>query len=308
MKSPSALLFGISFALGLPTSAGASDRCTIMYRVDATFEVSDTDFSKGDETVEGVEGSLVLEFPRDEQGHPADGKVKVLHFAMYESFTIASVVTVKTRIHHFTPTCNGVREPSWRRASDEGFPSQCKYTGNHNAVAIGSLRKNDRVIEWGKCKAAPSYWARDRRAYNASSKSKGKGCLNQMRVVGNIHCDGRLACKWGGLQRGNNPQFDVFTQPLIHGPPGSERSVAVSPDLSTIRTPIRRSDGHQSYNLPNDAPSRTWFSWVATRNDSSRFTTCARSGSVSRDGQVPEARRGKRRKPSREVVDEGGDQ
>jgi hypothetical protein len=52
------------------------------------------------------------------------------------------------------------------------------------------------------------------------------------------------------------------------------RADAISPDLSTIKTPVHRSDGRQSYNLPNDAPSRTWFSRVATRNDSSPFTTC----------------------------------
>jgi hypothetical protein len=136
------------------------------------------------------------------------------------------------------------------------------------------LRKDDNVIEWGKCKAAPSYWGKDRRAYTISSKSKGKGCLKKMHVVGNIHCEGRLACGWGGLNRGDNPQFAVWTQPLIHGPPGSDHSVTISPDLSTIKTPVHRSDGHQSYNLPNDSPSRTWFSWVATRDDSSSFTTC----------------------------------
>ena len=259
MKSLFASFVGISLAAGVPKSAGASDRCTIMYRLDATLQVSDTDFKKCDTTVEGIEGSLVLEFPRDEQGQPADGKVKVLHFSMYESFTIDSVVTVTTTIHHFTPSCNGFREPRWRRASDEGFPSQCKYTGNENAVAIGSLRKADRVIEWG------------------------------------------------GLSRGDNPQFDEFTQPLIHGPPGSDHSVTVSEDLSNIRTPVRRGDGHQSYNLPNDAPSRTWFSFVASRNDSSRFTTCARPGSTSVGGQTPGPRRSKRRTKSGESVDEGAD-
>ena len=278
-----------------------------MYRVDATLEVSDTDFKKGDTIVDGIKGSFVLEFARDEQGQPADGKVKVLHFSMYEDFTIDSLVTVTTRIHHFTPTCNGLREPSWRRASDPGFPSQCKYTGNDNAVAIGSLRKADRVIEWGKCKAAPSYWARDRRAYDATSKSKGRGCLNQMRIVGNIHCDGRLGCRLGGLSRGDNLQFDEFTQPLIHGPPGSEHRVTVSQDLSTIRTPVRRRDGRQSYNLPNDAPSRTWFSFVATRNDSSRFTTCGRPGSASVGSEAPATRRIKRRNKSGVSVDEGAD-
>ncbi|RZV49232.1 MAG: hypothetical protein EX268_19280 [Deltaproteobacteria bacterium] len=55
-------------------SAGASDRCTIMYRVDATLEVSDTDFKKGDTTEDGFKGSFVLEFARDEQGQAASAE------------------------------------------------------------------------------------------------------------------------------------------------------------------------------------------------------------------------------------------
>jgi len=274
MSSLFAMIVGFSLAMLSAQTTFAADTCTIMYRVDATLDVSDTDLKKGDVTVRGVRGSLVVEYPQRRQGQVVDGKVRVLHYAMYESFAIDSVVTVTTTIHHFTPTCNGMDEPAWRRVSDEGFPTTCRYTGDGRGVAVGFLRKDDNAIEWGKCKAAPSYWSGDRHAYSFSSKSKGKGCLKRMHAVGNIHCDGRLACRWGSLNRGDNPQFDVWTQPLIHGPPGSQHSVTVSPDLSTIKTPVHRSDGRQSYNLPNNAPSRTWFSWVATRNDSSRFTTC----------------------------------
>ena len=274
MSSPFFTTVGFLLAMCFAQSALAGDTCTIMYGVDATLDVSDTDLGKGDVSVRDVRGSLVVEYPQDEQGHVVDGKVRVLHYAMYESFKIDTVVNITTTIHHFTPACNGSDEPSWRRISDEGFPAACGYAGNERPVAIGVLRKDDNAIEWGKCKAAPSYWAADRRAYTFSSKSRGKGCLKKMRAVGNIHCDGRLACKWGGLNRGDNPQFDVWTQPLVHGPPGSDHSATISTDLSTIRTPVYRSDGRQSYNLPNSAPSRTWFSFVATRNHSSPFTTC----------------------------------
>jgi len=274
MTSHFAMIVGFSLAMLFAQTALAADSCTIMYRVDATLEATDTQLQQGDTVVEDVRGSLVVEYPKDRQGRVVDGKVKVLHYATYESFKIDSVVTITTTIHHFTPRCNGSDSPTWRRTSDEGFPTACRYTGNSRPVAVGFLRKDDGVIEWGKCKAAPSYWAGDREAYTFSSQSKGKGCLKRMHAVGNIDCDGRLACKWGGLNRGDNPQFDVWTQPLVHGPPGSDHSVTISPDLSTIRTPVDRSDGRQSYNLPNDAPSRTWFSWVATRDDSSPFTTC----------------------------------
>jgi len=274
MSRLSALLAGFVLATCVARPAFASDRCTIMYRVNATLEISDTDLGKGDKTVKGVKGSLVVEYPQDKEGRVVDGKVRILHYAMYESFTIDSMVTVTTTIHHFAPACNGVEEPTWRRVSEKGFPTTCRYTGNKHPVAIGTLRTKDGTIEWGKCKAAPSYWSKDRRAYISSDKSKGKGCLEKMHVVGNIHCDGRLACKWGGLEPGNNPQFDVWVQPLIHGPPNSDHSVTVSPNLATITTPVHRKDGYQSYNLPNNSPSRTWFAWTATRNDSSRFTTC----------------------------------
>lgn len=274
MSSSFAVTVAFSLAILVAQSALAVDTCTIVYRVDATLDVSDTDLKKGDAHVEGVPGSLVVAFRQDEQGQVVDGKVKILHYAMYESFKIDSVVNVTTTIHHFAPSCNGSQKPAWRRVSDKGFPTGCRYSGNERSVATGVLRKDDNVIEWGKCKAAPSYWGKDRRAYTISSKSKGKGCLNDMHVVGNIHCEGRLACGWGGLNRGDNPQFAVWTQPLIHGPPGSGHSVTISSDLSTIKTPVHRSDGRQSYNLPNDSPSRTWFSWVATRDESSSFTTC----------------------------------
>ena len=261
------------FAL-LASSARASDTCTIAYRLDVTFQVTDTDLGKGDVTVPGLAGSLVLEFPRGDDAEVVDGKVKILHFAMFERFTIDSLADVTTTVHHYAPTCNGVAKPIWRRPSDAGFPKACGYTGNKRALAVGRLQRDAGRIEWGKCKAAQGYWAEGRRDYQPSDKSKGRGCLEQMHVVGNIHCDGRLACKLGGLSRGDNPQFDVWTQPLIHGPPGGEHAVAISSDLSTITTPRNRDDGYQSYNMPNDSPSRTWFSWKATRDDQSRTTTC----------------------------------
>jgi hypothetical protein len=245
-----------------------------MYRLISTFEISDTDLGKGDQTVKGLKGSLVVEYPRDKKGLVVDGKVRILHYATYENFEIDSLITVTTTVHHFTPTCNGIAAPTWRRVTDKGFPTTCEYTGNTDPVAIGTLRREAGTIEWGKCKPTSNYGSKDRRAYTPSNKSKGRGCLEKLHGVGNVHCDGRLACKFGGLESGDNPQFDVWTQPLIHGPPGSAQSVTVSADLSTITTPANRKDGHQSYNLPNDSPSRTWFAWTATRNDSSRFTTC----------------------------------
>lgn len=255
------------------TTARASPSCTILYAVRARFEVTDTSLSRGDIVVP-VSGSLVIEYPMDRDGKVVDGKVKVLHYAMYEEFRIDSVVTVTTALHHFAPACNGSESPSWRRRSDAGFPKRCNYAGNRRAVAVGELDRARGRIEWAKCNAAPTYWARDRAAYRPNDKSRGRGCLNEMHAVGNVRCDGRLACRLGGLKSGDNPQSIEWNQPLIHGPPGSREHISVSADLRTIESPLDPSVGPQSYNVPNDAPSRTWFSFVATRNDQSAYTTC----------------------------------
>jgi hypothetical protein len=257
-----------------PRPASASESCTIFYDVDASLQVTDTYLNKGNALATGLNGSLVIEYPQDRHGAVRNGHVKVLHFAVLEKFTVDAIVDVSMTLHHFTPTCNGEPSPAWRRPSDEGFPSECRYTGNQKAVAVGKLSREGRAITWARCKAADSYWAEDRDAYVLSAVSKGRGCLSEMHVVGNVHCEGRLACKLGGLDRGDNPEFDVWTQPLIHGPPGSKNSVEVSSDLRTIRTPTGRNDGFLSYNLPNDAPSRIWVFWVATRDDDSPHTTC----------------------------------
>lgn len=261
-------------AIARATSVSAADHCTIAYDVEASLQVTDTYLDKGNTTATGLRGSLVLTYSLDRDGAVGDGKVEVLHFAMFESFKINAIVDVTSTIHHYAPTCNGVSAPTWRRSSDPEFPKACRYTGNDKAVAVGKLSRAEGTIEWARCKAPQSYWAKDRESYTPDEESKGRGCLSEMHVAGNIHCDGRLACKFGDLDPGDNPQFDVWAQPMIHGPPGSRGMVFVSADLATVRTPTGRQDGYQSYQLPNDAPSRTWFSWMATRDDSSRFTTC----------------------------------
>ena len=68
MNRPSCLIVGFLLVTCIAQRTFASDTCTIMYRVDATFEVSDTDLGKGDTTVEGIKGSLVVEYQRDKQG------------------------------------------------------------------------------------------------------------------------------------------------------------------------------------------------------------------------------------------------
>jgi len=261
-----------TFAWACTTSVSAD--CTIEYRVEAVLQVTDSYLGKGDTTVPRLPGTLVVSFERLDDGQVSDGKVKVLHFSMFERFSIDAMVDVTTVSHHFAPACNGETEPRWRRPGDPGFPEACRYEGGDEVVAVGKLSRSERTIEWARCNAADTYWSPDEEAYTPAAVSRGRGCLQEMHVVGNVHCDGRLGCRFGGLSPGDNPQYAVWAQPLVHGPPGSPSRVEISSDLSTIRTPRGRKDGYQSYNLPNDSPTRTWFSFVAKRNDQSSFTTC----------------------------------
>jgi hypothetical protein len=261
---------------GIAQRGLASDSCTISYVLDATVQLTDTAMGKGDKTIPSLKGSLVIEYPTDEQGRVVDGTVRLLHFWVYQDFLIDTFVKVTTRVHMFAPSCNGVRKPSWRLSSEPGFPKTCGYDGNREAVASGELEMEDRSIVWDKCKPDESYWSRHPDAFELSQKSKGKGCLNALHIVGNVRCEGAFGCRLGGLSPGDNPQFQVWNQPMINGPAGASGSVSVSADLSEIHTPIERKDGFQSYNLPTDSTSRSWISWRGTRDDESRFTTCSK--------------------------------
>jgi hypothetical protein len=252
--------------------ARASETCTVMYELDARLVVSNTDFGKGDVSIP-VPGMMLLEFQAEDET-PVDGKVGILHFAVFERFTVETIVDITTAVHHFTPTCNGRRNPTWQKPSDPGFPKMCEYGGNRRPVAVGELRRDATVIEWAKCKAAPTYWAKDRKAYAEDSKSRGKGCLNELRALGNVHCDGRFACKMGSLSRGDNPVDITWNQPLIPGPPGTPGRVYISRDLARLESPKPTKGGHGSYNLVSDSPSRVWLSFVGKRDDESPHTTC----------------------------------
>lgn len=259
-------------SLAVSNESRAAETCTIDYTLDVEFVVSDTDFGKGDVKLP-VPGSMVLELEADD-GKPTDGEAGILHFAVFERFVVKTVATITTAVHNFSPKCNGERNPTWRKPSDPGFPKLCQYSGNQRPVATGTLRQKDTVIEWDKCKAAPTYWSKDRKAYGEDSKSRGKGCLNGMRSVGNVDCDGRFACRLGSLSRGDNPIDISWDQPLIAGPPGTPGRMYISSDLSRIESPKPTKGGHGSYNLLSDSPSRIWISFKGKRDDQSPHTTC----------------------------------
>ncbi len=263
-----------------PRGSGSTPRrtCTVLYDLDATFQITDTPFGAGDDTYRKLAGMLVLRFTADEDHAIVDGPVEMLHFWMHEVFQMTGIITLTTDVHAFSPSCNGEAEPSWRLTTDPGFPSACRYTGNTTAIATGSYARSKNEIDWSRCDAADTYWSAHRageRSYLQSHASSGPGCLSSLRWVGNMHCSG--LCGLGSPDHGDNPVFDVWTQPLITGPEATGvNAMVVSDDerASRITTPASAEGGYQSYNVPNDDRSRTWMSWVGKRRDASAHTTC----------------------------------
>lgn len=270
------VMLGLFIAFQPMASAEASETCTIAYDLDATVQVTDSILGIGDETISGLRGSLVLEYTEDDRGHVTDGPVRMLHYWTFEKLRMGNLITVSTTVHLFAPRCNGIESPAWRSPEDETFPSSCRYDGKAAPVAFGTLSLEKNVVEWAQCGAAEDYGAEDRDAYTPSDESTGRGCLTDLHAVGMVRCDGRLACKMGGLEPGDNPQRYVWTQPMIvPGRPGSG-FLEISDDLATIRTPLASEGAYQSYNLPNHSPSRSWLSWRGTRDRASEHTTCAK--------------------------------
>lgn len=251
--------------------------CMVLYDLNSTFQVTDTPLGLGDNVTSNLNGQLVLEFTDDGNGNIVDGPVGVLHYWVLSDFQVGGVVTVTTRVHGFSPTCNGESNPTWRLDTDPGFPAVCAYTGNTTPVATGVLDQAGGTIGWDTCNPASQYWGTTltgANSYNAAAISSGPGCLSGFVSSGNIFCSGS-ACSLGGLQSGDNPQFFNWVQPLINGPGGSgDNSLGISGDLQTVTTPTGAPGGFQSFNVPNEAQSRTWVSWTGTRNDGSVTTTC----------------------------------
>ncbi|MEM7135706.1 MAG: hypothetical protein AAF500_03955 [Myxococcota bacterium] len=264
---------------GYDDSSCTLPTCTVLYDLNATFQITNTPFSAGDQTNTGLDGLLVLEYTEDGSGNIIDGPVNVLHYWTYNDFVVGGLVTVTTKVHGFSPSCNGETNPSWRIDTDPGFPLVCNYQGNTTPVASGTFDVDADAIEWDACNAAADYWSSEasgNSSYEADDLSSGSGCLNGLVSTGNVACSGGL-CGLGGLIDGNNPQFATWTQPFINGTgPSATNGLDVSSDAqaTTVSTRTGASGGFQSHNVPNDTSSRTWVSWTGTRNGGSQYTTC----------------------------------
>lgn len=252
--------------------------CTVAYDLAGVFQVSDTLFGLGDATESGQVGSLVIEYSDDGANNIQSGPVGMLHYWLLQDFVVASSITVTTKVHAFAPTCNGEANPAWRLETDPGFPASCDPTGNTVAVATGTLDLAAGAITWDACNAATDYWAPGTEDYSPSDASSGPGCITDLKSIGNVNCDGVAGfCDLGNLGVGDNPQAATWSQPLINGTEASgSGTIAVSggAQASGLSTPTGAAGGFQSFNVPNETPSRTWFSWTATRDDGSPFTTC----------------------------------
>jgi cysteine-rich repeat protein len=264
----------MSWDVSTCTSPPAST-CTVEYDLNATFEIGNTPIAAGDQINPNQQGLLVLEYRDDGNGNIIDGEVNVLHYWILNDFVVGGIVTVGTKVHGFAPSCNGEVTPEWRTVSS-GFPARCEYTGNRVAVASGLLDRANGVINWDECNATSDYWAGSTAAFTPSDVSEGAGCLKGFRSVGNVTCAGNY-CTFGGLAVGDNPQFDTWVQPMINGYGGvgtNGLTVSADPQLTDLSTPTGAAGGFQSWNVPNDAQSRTWVSWTASRNSASPNTTC----------------------------------
>ena len=253
--------------------------CTVLYDLDASFQITDTPSGAGDALVTDLDGLLLLRFAADGDGEIIDGPVDVLHYWVYQDFVVDGTVTVTTKVHSFTVSCNGETNPTWRAPEDDGFPAVCDYSGNLNPVATGTLDTGNDEIAWDDCDASDNYWTtvvEGVDSYQTEDTSSGTGCLSSLLSIGNIRCQGAL-CGDAGLNEGNNPVFDGWNQPLINGPGVTGANVVTvsnDPAISSLNSPTGAPDGFLSYNVPNNDASRTWNSWVGTRRDASLFTTC----------------------------------
>ncbi len=258
-------------------SIGQPGTCTVLYDLNATFQITNTPLGLGDSVFTNLDGSMVVEYTDDGSGNIVDGPVNVLHYWVYNDFIVGGFVTVATKVHGFAPSCNGETAPTWRVDTDPGFPTECGYTGNTSPVASGTLDIGNGEIAWDSCAPSDRYWsasASSGDSYRTVFVSSGPGCLNDFQSVGNVSCAGG-SCSLGGLNQGNNPQAVSWVQPLINGPPATgTNSLNVAGDLSTLTTPTGAAGGFQSFNVPNEQQSRTWVSWTATRDSSSPATTC----------------------------------
>ena len=201
----------------------------LTYEVTGVFRISGTTFGMGDgsHVIPNAadpthKGTLELWVSDDGNGNPGDGEAGVLYYSMDQVFsTTTSGLTVDTNT-------NG----------------SAGYASNTTRINSGSLTGT--TLTWGSCSTSGSgnNWTPD-------DAASGPGCLPDYHSTGNVECIDNSAfanCSTGGLQDGNNPQDEMWSQPLS--------AFSFGPDLSSFdmgEAPI-----------PNRSPSTTHMQMSGT--------------------------------------------
>lgn len=209
------LLAGLTL-LGCEDDLGdAGDKtCIATYDLDVSVEQRNTPGGFGDGKEEELQGTLVLRYPNagGKSKGPANGmKVEVLNlfFASYFEADPFEGLHTETTLNYFAPTCNGsssIEDPT-------SVPESCVSSVDRDgkSMATGSYSASNAQVRWASCDAPPEY--SNHAFYSPEHSATGEGCLSDMRVQGNILCEGP-SCSTASMQEGDNVVDASWNQPL----------------------------------------------------------------------------------------------
>ena len=190
------------------------DSWLLTYELNGVFEITDTTGGLGNAERPLTTGSMVLRVP-DNNGAPSDGWVHIIDFNHGEQFTV---------------TAFGIETTT--DVMVQAGPDPCGVTQGQ--------RTGDRIT-WSDCIANDQRGV-DKNSWTPDEAASGVGCLNNYTTRGNVACEG-LFCSTGGLEEGDNPQAEVYHQPI--------ESFVFENNWESFT--MTRAE------IPNRSPSRTWF-------------------------------------------------
>jgi len=190
------------------------DSWLLTYEINGTFEITDTTGGLGNAERPLTTGTLVVRVP-DDNGSPGDGAVRIIDFRHGEQFTV---------------TAFGI----------ETTTDVMVHAGRNPCGVAHGIRDGDTIV-WAECLANDQRGV-DKNSWTPDEAASGRGCLNNYTTDGNVACEG-LFCSTGGLEEGDNPQREIYHQPID--------SFVFEQGWQTFT--MARSE------IPNRSPSRTWF-------------------------------------------------
>jgi hypothetical protein len=229
-----------------PSCISGTTECVLTYTLDVgngdnggnwsgtNIRIRDTFWGMGDGTWPLGPGVLKIRVPSDGGANPAEGTAEIIYYELAIEFTTSTMGTTV-----ITDT-------------DAASP-ELGQTDNTTEVALGTLSLADPpTIVWDAC-TYPAGYDDTNESFTPDVEGTGDGCLAPYRSTGNVNCSGGF-CGAGGLNEGDNPQDDTWEQAM--------QTLTFSTDLSSFSMDFMQ--------VPNRAPSRSYFSWGGTLVD----TTC----------------------------------